>query len=69
MLLPVLLIIGVPAYQVFIKGDTQEVAKGELEEGLASGDGLAGQSDNVDLNEPTAPPQGEREALEPDRIL
>ena len=56
MILPVLLLICVPAYEVFIKGDTQEVATGGLEEGLASGDGLASLSDKVDLNEPTAPP-------------
>lgn len=56
LLLPLALLIGIPAYQVFIKGDAQKVATGELGEGLASGDGLAGQSDNVDLNEPNEPP-------------
>ncbi len=53
-----LLIIGIPAYQVFVKGDTRSgagVAAGALGEGLASGDGLAGQSDKIDLNEPSAP--------------
>ena len=59
LLLPVLLLIGIPAYQVFAKGDTRSgagVATGALGEGLTSGDGLADQSDKIDLYEPSAPP-------------
>lgn len=59
LLLPVLLLICIPAYQIFVKGDTRSgssAVTGALGEGLTSGDGLADQSDKIDLNEPSAPP-------------
>ena len=60
LVVPVALLIGIPAYQVFIKGDTRSGPSegGALSEGLASGDGLAGQSDKIDLNEPAAVEDG-----------
>lgn len=56
LLLPVLLLVCIPAYQIFVKGDTRSGSSGALGEGLTSGDGLADQSDKIDLNEPGAPP-------------